>query len=155
MKAYSYNFATKTLTITKDFAEKANNPTSDEHKIIKAFQEDFPSTRIAIRTHKTPSKYHTKEGETLNRNKFKGLTYERMEHFIDALPKAEEYRKQYDFIKENAINPYHLTSKWFMAQFPKFRTNPLYYITNTAEIIDACSLLYEEDHPDSTEEKAG
>ena len=58
-----------------------------------------------------------------------------MERFIDALPRAEEYRAQYDFIKANALNPYKTASDWFAAQFPKFRTDPLFYINNAVEVI--------------------
>ena len=144
MKAYSFAFDTRTLTITKDFAEKANNPKSEECQIIKAFQADFPTMKVKQRTHRTPAKYHTAEGEVLTRNKRKGLTYERMERFIDALPRAEEYRAQYDFIKANAINPYDLTSKWFVAQFPFFRTNPLFYLNDKSKIVPAAAVLTDE-----------
>ena len=144
MKAYSFAFDTRTLTITKDFAEKANNPKSEECQIIKAFQADFPTMKIKQRTHKTPAKYHTAEGEVLTRNKHKGLTYEYMERFIDALPRAEEYRAQYDFIKANAINPYDLASKWFVAQFPFFRTNPLFYLNDNSKIVPAAAVLTDE-----------
>ena len=144
MKAYTFEFETRTLTITKDFAEKANDPKSAECQIIKAFQADFPTMKIKQRTHRTPAKYHTAEGEVLARNKRKGLTYERMERFIDALPRAEEYRAQYDFIKANAINPYDLTSKWFVAQFPFFRTNPLFYLNDKSKIVPAAAVLTDE-----------
>lgn len=141
MKNYTFDFTTRTLTITKDFAEKANDPKSAECQIIKAFQADFPTMEIKQRTHRTPTKYHTAEGEVLTRNKRKGLTYEYMERFIDAHPRAEEYRAQYDFIKANAINPYDLTSKWFVAQFPDYRTNPLPYLNDESNIVPAVAVL--------------
>ena len=154
MKAYSFAFDTRTLTITKDFAEKANNPKSAECQIIKAFQADFPTMKIKQRTHKTPAKYHTAEGEVLTRNKRKGMTYERMERFIDALPRAKVYREEYDFIKANALNPYKTASDWFVAQFPKFRTDPLYYALNDAEIVKASDYINAK-RPATDEEKAG
>ena len=113
-------------------------------EIIKAFQADFPTMKIKQRTHRTPAKYHTAEGEVLTRNKRKGLTYERMERFIDALPRAKVYREEYDFIKANAINPYDLTSKWFAAQFPNFRTNPLFYLNDKSKIVPAAAVLTDE-----------
>lgn len=70
------NFATMTLTITKDFEDKANIPESEEYKILQQFQKDFPGLKVINRTHKTPVKYKTRTGEVLKRNKTKGLTYE-------------------------------------------------------------------------------
>ena len=154
MKAYLINFADNTISITADFAKKMNDPESVEYKTIAKIIKDFPKMEIVHRTHRTPTSYKTKSGDVCRCNQFKGLTYERMERFMDALPRAEEYRKQYDFIKETAVNPYASTSKWFVAQFPFFRSNPLYYLNSSPEIISTSAISFQNNDL-SLERKAG
>ena len=140
-KNYKIDFTTMTLTMSKSFAEAAYNPSSDEYKTLKRLQKDFPNLTVAKRTHRSPSKA----------NPNKGMTYERMERFIDALPKAKEYREQYDFLKAFAPNPYQSTRKWFMEQFPKYRTNLLYYTECDVAIVSASDIVVMEE---TVEEKA-
>ena len=58
---------------------------------------------------------------------------------MDALPNGAEYRKQYDFLKAYAsgiqTNAYSTMREWFIAQFPLYRKNPLFYLTETPKII--------------------
>ena len=55
MNNYRFDFSTKTLYITKDFADKANNPISKEYELLLKFQKDFPQMKVEHRTHKTPT----------------------------------------------------------------------------------------------------
>ena len=146
-KGYKLDFAHQTITLTADFAEKANNPENAEYKLLRKFQRDFPTFEIVRRTHATPSRYRNSDGSTTTRNKHSGLTYERMEQFICALsPKDDtDYLEAFYEIRAKAedmcASPYSVVSKWFMRQFPKFRSNPLFYIDNQPDIIDFSEAL--------------
>lgn len=146
-KGYKLDFAHQTITLTAAFAEKANNPGSAEYRLLRQIQHDFPTLEVVRKTHATPTRYKNSDGSTTTRNKHSGLTYERMERFILALsPKDDtDYLEAFYTVREKAeemcASPYAVVSKWFMRQFPKFRTNPLIYIDEQPEIIDFSAIL--------------
>ena len=148
MEKFKFDVVSQTLTVTANFAEKMNDPESGEYKLVVQFQSDFPNLKIAKRAHKSATSYTTKSGEKFNCNQFKNLTYDRMEKFIAALPKNEGYLREYLFVKNYASaiqhNGYTLVRKWFVAQFPEFRKNPLFYLYNTPELVSGFAFLEEE-----------
>ena len=144
MNTYKVDFVANTITITAAFAKAMNDPTSAEYKIIAQIRKDFPEMEIIRKTHKTPSKYQTKTGEKFNCNQFKNLTYKNMETFIMGLPSAEAYMNEYLFLKNYAAevqtNGYTIIRRWFMAQFPDFRKNPIVYLTNQPAVVSAAEV---------------
>ena len=148
MEKFVFDVISQTLTITAKFAKMMNDPQSDEYKLVQQFRKDFPNLTIAKKTHKSATSYTTKSGEKFNCNQFKNLTYDRMEKFIAALPKNEGYLREYLFVKNYASaiqhNGYTLVRKWFVAQFPEFRKNPLFYLYNTPELVSGFAFLEEE-----------
>ena len=148
MEKFVFDVVSQTLTITAKFAKMMNDTTSDEYKLVQRFRKDFPNLTIAKKTHKSATSYTTKSGEKFNCNQFKNLTYDRMEKFIAALPKNEGYLREYLFVKNFASaiqhNGYALVRKWFVAQFPEFRKNPLFYLYNSPELVSGAAFLEEE-----------
>ena len=148
MEKFKFDVVSQTLTVTAKFAEKMNDPESEEYKRVLQFQSDFPNLKIAKRTHKSATSYTTKSGEKFNCNQFKNLTYDRMEKFIKALPKSESYLREYEFVKDFAsaiqTNGYTVVRKWFVAQFPEFRKNPLFYLHNSPKLVSGAAFLEEE-----------
>ena len=148
MEKYKFDVVSQTLTVTANFADKMNDPSSDEYKLVVQFQSDFPNLKIAKRTHKSATSYTTKSGEKFNCNQFKNLTYDHMEKFIKALPKSERYLREYEFVKDFAsaiqTNGYTVVRKWFVAQFPEFRKNPLFYLHNSPKLVSGAAFLEEE-----------
>ena len=148
MEKFVFDVISQTLTITAKFAKMMNDPQSDEYKLVQQFRKDFPNLTIAKKTHKSATHYTTKSGEKFNCNQFKNLTYDRMEKFIKALPKSESYLREYTFVKDFAsaiqTNGYTLVRKWFVAQFPEFRKNPLFYLSHTPELVSGATFLEEE-----------
>ena len=148
MEKFKFDVVSQTLTVTAKFAEKMNDPESEEYKRVLQFQSDFPNLKIAKRTHKSATSYTTKSGEKFNCNQFKNLTYDRMEKFIKALPKSESYLREYEFVKNFAsaiqTNGYTVVRKWFVAQFPEFRKNPLFYLHNSPKLVSGAAFLEEE-----------
>lgn len=148
MEKFVFDVVSQTLTITAKFAKMMNDPQSEEYKLVQQFRKDFPNLTIAKKTHKSATSYTTKSGEKFNCNQFKNLTYDRMEKFISALPKSEGYLREYSFVKDFAsaiqTNGYTLVRKWFVAQFPEFRKNPLFYLYNTPELVSGAAFLEEE-----------
>ena len=136
---YKMDFASKTLTLTKSFADACGDPTSTEYEILTRFQQDFPDLTIVRRTHKTPRKYHNSNGETTRCNQFKHLTYENMERFMNAIPDNEGFFKVYNNLRGDMgqvqYDRYTLVRSWFAAQFPKYREDPIFYLTNKVEVI--------------------
>ena len=146
-RGYTLDLAHNTLTLSAAFAEAMNDPTSDEYQLVRQFQHDFPRLTIVRKTHKAPTRYKNSDGTITTHNKHSGLTYERMERFILALsPKDDtDYLEAFYTVREKAeaicASPYAVVSAWFMKQFPKFRSNPLYYIDHQPDIIDFSAVL--------------
>ena len=145
MNAYKLDFVSNVITITADFAKAMNNPDSEEYKTIAKIRRDFPEMEIVRKTHKTPTKYRTKDGKTFNCNQFKNLTYENMETFMMGLPNGEEYLNEYLFLRNHAsdiqTNGYTLIRRWFVKQFPDYQKNPLTYIHTQPEVVSATEAI--------------
>ena len=149
MKKYTFDVITQTLTITADFYDAMNDPTSAEYNLVLRFRADFPNLTITKKTHKTPTKYTSKStGEVFKCNQFKNLKYENMEGFINGLSNSEKYMKAYNFLKNCGSLPqtsrYTVVRKWFVAQFPEFRKNPLFYLYNDVDVISIIPYIEEE-----------
>lgn len=148
MEKYKFDAVTRTLTITAKFEEKMHDTKSDEYALVIQFYKDFPDLRIAKRTHSTPTRYKTKSGETYNHNQFKDLTYDRMEKFMSVLPQKETYLTEYETVKAFACaarnNGYPIVRRWFVAQFPEFRKNPMHYLHITPTLVLANNFMESE-----------
>lgn len=117
MKEYKINFTTNTITISKSFAEAASDPTTAEFDTLSKLQAAYPGMRIVHKTHRSPSKA----------NANKGLTYERMEGYINLHENAAELLTKFKAVKQIAAkqkNPYLFTKGWFMKQFPDYGKLP-------------------------------
>ena len=139
--AYKMDFASKTLTLTKSFADACGDPTSAEYAIIRQFQKDIEGLKIVRKTHKSPK----------SANQFKHLTYDNMEQFMNALPESDgkvKVMEAYTFLRYGAgliqASAYAAVRRWFVAQFPKYRSNPLFYINNNVEVIDFAAYVEQE-----------
>ena len=136
---YKINPITKTLIVTAAFEKAMNDPTSPEYDLYIQLQRDIPGLKVSRRTHKSPAKYHSKSGEVFRCNQYKNLTYENMERFIKLLPKRDELMEVYNYIRYGAglvqTSCYAAVRRWFEAQFPNIRKNPLYYFNRDFEVI--------------------
>ena len=144
MKGYKLSLTTKTLTITKAFEEAWLDPQSEEYKLYQRLMQEIPGLRVQRKTHDRPKKYTTRQGEEFKHNPFKGLTEANMEAFISALSDHEAYEKQYKLAKKMAasfgMRSYTLERKWFLAQFPEYRKNPLIYLKKHPDVVDVKDL---------------
>ena len=158
MEKYKIDFVNKTFTITKAFEDKMQDLSSEEYKFYKKTIEDIPSIVVLRRTHKTPTKYVNKNKEEFKCNQFKNLKFKRMEQFMKSLPEKDKYLKEFYFLRDYAgtiqTNKYALVRKWFIAQFPQFRTTPLIYIYNAPEVINAKEFADKEVSDDSISDVA-
>lgn len=148
MERYKFDAASKTLTITAGYAKKMQDMESDEFKHYNAMMQAIPGLTIVNRSHRSPSKCTSKStGETFKCNQFKNLKYENMERFMSSLPNCEAYFAEYNFLREYAspvqTNGYALVRRWFIAQFPHFRKNPLFYVYNTPPLLPAADVIAE------------
>ena len=144
-RSYKLDITTSTLTVSASFADAMNDPTSKEYQLVRQFKHDFPRLKIVRKTHATPSRYKNSDGSITKRNQRNGLTYERMERFMNAQPNGADYLGAYFELREKAeamcASPYAVVSAWFMRQFPKFRTDPLFYLYNQPSIIDFADVV--------------
>ena len=147
-RGYNLNLPTRTLTITKAFEDEVNSGKGAEYEIYMKFLREIPGLIVERRTHASPTKYKTKSGEEYYCNQFKNLKYENMEGFINGLPDNAEYLRAYNFLKNCGslvqTARYTAVRKWFVAQFPHFRKNPLFYLYNPVKIVDIAPFIEEE-----------
>ena len=126
MKEYKINFTANTVTISKSFALSASDPSKPEFETLSKLQAAYPGMRIVHKTHRSPSKA----------NANKGLTYERMERYINLHENAAELLIKFKAVKEIAAkqkNPYLFTKGWFMQQFRDYGKLP--DISNNGKIL--------------------
>lgn len=144
-KYYRLDVVSKTLTISKAFADAVANPKSAEYKLYTRLMKEIPGLTVVRKTHRTPTSYTSSRGEKFSCNQFKNLKYENMERFMAALPDNEAYFEQYSFLRYSAAciqtNRYALVRDWFIAQFPEFRKNPLFYLYNKPVLVRAAEVI--------------
>ena len=144
MERYSFNPVAKTLTITAAFAKAMQNFESDEYALYMKLMADIPNLEVVRKSHASPKKYVNKQGEKFKCNQFKNLKYENMERFMMGLPNGEVYMNEYLFLRNHAsevqTSGYALIRRWFVAQFPDFRKNPLTYLTNQPAVVSAAEI---------------
>lgn len=117
MRDYKMNFTTGTLTISKDFEERAMILNSKEFKILKEFKNMNPDLTI--------ERYRRKSSSTPNRAR--GLTYKKMENYIKLFENSAELLQMFETVK--AVSriqpyPYNYVFAWFEKQFPKYKELP-------------------------------
>lgn len=157
MRNYVLNLPEKTLTITKAFEDAIAKGEGDAYVLYTKFLRDIPGLTVIRRTHASPSKCVSKAtGERFNCNQFKNLTYANMEQFINGLPDGDDYLMPYNFIKTCGSLPltsrYTAVRRWFVAQFPEFRKNPLFYLYNKPTVLESLAFIQEAEK--EAEEKA-
>lgn len=119
VEGYKVNYASKTLTITKEFEALSQDPLSTQAQVIKAFREMFPDLRIVRKSHR-PSKRVNPDA---------GLTYPKMEKYIRLHENSGELLRMFETVKDIATtqkNPYLYTKTWFFQQFPNFYDMPVF-----------------------------
>ena len=117
VREYKINFTTNTITVSKSFAIAASDPSKPEFETLSKLQAAYPGMRIVHKTHRSPSKA----------NANKGLTYERMEGYINLHENAAELLVTFEAVKKIAAqqkNPYLFTRNWFIEQFPDYGKLP-------------------------------
>ena len=113
MKAYKIDFARRTVTVTKAFADKAAMYESTEYNMLMDLQNQ--GYTVVNRTHATPT------------NRKPMPTYAQMEHYISCLAEAEFYRAAYDAVCNEAKshnNSIAKVRKWFNTTFPNYGKLP-------------------------------
>ena len=112
MNSYKIDFINNTMTITKTFERAANNPYSEEYKLVQKIRADFPTMQL-VRKASTAAK---------RPNPFKGLTYAAMERYI-LCEGSSELMSEFEKVRERsaiAPNPYLLVRDWFVQRFPEY-----------------------------------
>ena len=113
---YRMDFTTNTLTITKDFEQKALNPESYEYKLLLRLRADFKNLRVAK---KAPPKRRKKPKA--------GLTYDKMVKFLSCQANSTILLNEFTEIREYAkaqSNPYQFVKEWFLREFPYYDAIP-------------------------------
>ena len=131
MTGYKINFAANTITITSDFEKAANDPNTEQYRLLKQIQADYPVMRISRMTRRSPKAC----------NPSKGLTYANMERYINVYENAAELLERFEVVKECAAsqtNSYMYVKSWFVAQFPNYKKLPAFTsLKLIAEVVPA------------------
>lgn len=100
------NFASKTIEITKTFANKASHFGSEEYHALRTAMCDLPDFEVAIKVIAKP-----------RRTYMKGLSYEFMESFIALNDEDGSIMQDFQCLRQGCS--YADIKKWFFAKFPE------------------------------------
>ena len=115
MNGIKIDFVSGIIYINNSFNERANNPTSDEYRLLKEVRNDNPSFRVVYK--------ETKKKTSPNKN----LKYENMEKYIKVFENADELLEMFGKVKKlskSQPNPYKFVKGWFKEQFPNYKKIP-------------------------------
>ena len=113
MNTYKIDFARRTVTITKAFADKAAEYGSKEYLMLLDLQAQ--GFAVVKHSHASP------------KNRKPLPTYAQMEHYISLVENSEFYSEQYLRVCEEAKsynNAIIKVRKWFNATFPNYGKLP-------------------------------
>lgn len=115
-KGYEINFTSKTITITKSFSKKAQDPTSKEYALYLRLQNELPDFKILAAVTKS------------NKNTRK-MTYDKMIKYISCQKDSALLLKNFIEVRELSKatpSPYTFVYKWFAATFPNYDKMPAF-----------------------------
>lgn len=99
-------FDSKTIEISKTFADKASHFGSMEYHELRAAMYDLPDFAVAI-----------KSAPMCRRTYMKGLTYEHMESCIAMVDEDGSLMKDFQCLRQGCN--YAVVKKWFITKFPE------------------------------------
>ena len=102
-------FATRTIEVTKTFAEKAAHFGSEEYQMLRAATKDFPEFQIVVKS--------VRRKKVINESD--RLTYARMMDCLSSCDGSEELMVEFMKLREYGCN-YGQIRKWFTTKYPEF-----------------------------------
>ena len=111
------DFAKKRIVMDRAFAKNCANPASDEYTQLQRVRQDYPTFTVSTRTCKSnPEK-----------ESYKGLTYEYMEHYIlthESKDTVLEVLDEYNELRliaecHGKSRRYPVIKRWFLAKYPE------------------------------------
>ena len=111
------DFAKKRIVMDRAFAKNCANPASDEYTQLQRVRQDYPTFTVSTRTCKSnPEK-----------ESYKGLTYEYMEHYIlthESMDTVLEVLDEYNELRllaecHSRSRRYPVIKRWFLAKYPE------------------------------------
>ncbi len=111
------DFAKKRIVMDRAFAKNCANPASDEYTQLQRVRQDYPTFTVSTRTCKSnPEK-----------ESYKGLTYEYMEHYIlthESKDTVLEVLDEYNELRliaecHSRSRRYPVIKRWFLAKYPE------------------------------------
>lgn len=115
MNGIKIDFVSGIIYINKSFNERANNPMSEEYKLLKEVRNDNPSFKVVYR-----------EGKERT-SPYKNLKYANMDKYIKVYENSDELLEMFEKVKElskSQPNPYNFVKGWFKEQFPNYKKIP-------------------------------
>ena len=100
-------FSSKTIEVTKTFANKASRFGSEEYKMLRTAINDLTGFEVVIKA--TPVRRRTYIG---------GLTYEAMEAYIAMSDEDGSLMRDFQILRQGCS--YGEIKKWFMTVLPEF-----------------------------------
>lgn len=130
MRDYKVDFAANTVTVTKAFAEKANQINTEEYKTLMQLKKDFPGIDVVYKTRR----------RSTNVNANKGLTYMNMESYINVFDNRDELLNAFKLVKKLSVvqkNKFLFVKAWFVAQFPDYDKVPSFSLVDNVIPLNA------------------
>ena len=119
---YKFDFAHKTIIMTKTFYKEACKPGTDENAEMLALQKEHPDFKFISKSARIQKQTRPD----------KGLSFANMEAYISTYKNAEELLEIFNTVKARAkvtASSKKYVTDWFKAQFPDY--NKPMDVTNT------------------------
>ena len=101
------NFSSKTIEVTKTFANKASRFGSEEYTMLLTASRDLPDFTVVVKTTKPVRRSYTKSP-----------TYEYMKDYISMSDEDGSLMRDFQILRQGCS--YGEIKKWFMTKFPEF-----------------------------------
>lgn len=101
------SFPSKTIEVTKTFANKASRFGSEEYNMLRTAMHDLPNFMLVVKATKPVRRSYTKSP-----------TYEYMKDYISISDEDGSLMRDFQILRQGCS--YGEIKKWFMTKFPEF-----------------------------------
>ena len=155
---FALDFTKSSIAASATTLRKARNPESPECKALMRMLSEHPSFHVAEK------EINKKDGKQT----YKGLTFQAMTDYIKTQANSEAEIRKYEVVRHIAkikgseyaltkkwflnayasgiqTNGYSIVRNWFVAQFPLYRKEPLFYLTGEHMVLSAADFLKKQE----------